>query len=326
MNDSEEKESRISNLKDMRDKLSNTNQNSFDDEEFNEFENSSDEYEIVDAKDMINTLSEDYNKYSGEELTIDDEFIYKPSEDLDSNITPLKDDLEIDKKYIIEPKLENTDFPEEDENYSSNTFSFIHTNQEEYINEKFDDMMSKKVGNYSILAILGLIIGILLIIFAIFISFSASQRIIDSVTSGEVNTSVALLILLGVLFVILSIYKLVSIKSPFDNVIKSMKDVDKDTDSKLNKNDDVLIEQKTLANDNKKVKKIGEFDIRDIKEKIEHANNEITGESSEKELTEEEIEYEKAKLDNESIDEIFADMKEIEDVPIISIDSKEEEK
>lgn len=324
MNDSDEKEIRISNLKDMRDNLSNTNKNSFDDEEFNEFENSSDEYEIVDAEDMINTLSEDYNKYSGEELTIDDEFIYKPSEDSKSDATPLKDDFKIDDNYIIEPKLENSDFPEEDENYKQDSFSFMHSNHEEYINEKFDDIVSKKVGNYSILAILGLIIGIVLIIIAILTSLSASQRIIDSVTSGEVNTSVALLILVGFLFIVLSVYKLVSIKSPFDNVIKSMKDVEKDTDSKLSKkdNDDVSIEKKTLANDNKKVKKIGEFDISDIKGKIENTN----GKPSKKELTEEEIEYEKAKLDNESIDEIFADMKEIEDVPIISIDSKEEEK
>ena len=39
----------------------------------------------------------------------------------------------------------------------------------------------------------------------------------------------------------------------------------------------------------------------------------------------EEIEYEKAKLDNESIDDIFAEVEDIDDIPIISIDSKERE-
>ena len=38
------------------------------------------------------------------------------------------------------------------------------------------------------------------------------------------------------------------------------------------------------------------------------------------------IEYEKAILDNESIDDIFAEVEDIEDIPIISIDSEAEKK
>ena len=40
----------------------------------------------------------------------------------------------------------------------------------------------------------------------------------------------------------------------------------------------------------------------------------------------EEIEYEKAVLDSESIDDIFAEVENIEDIPIISVDSEEEKK
>ena len=36
------------------------------------------------------------------------------------------------------------------------------------------------------------------------------------------------------------------------------------------------------------------------------------------------MEYEKAILQNESIDDIFAEVEDIEDIPIISVDSKEE--
>ena len=36
-----------------------------------------------------------------------------------------------------------------------------------------------------------------------------------------------------------------------------------------------------------------------------------------------EEEYEKAHLDDESIDDIFAEIDDIDDVPIISVDSKE---
>ena len=47
-----------------------------------------------------------------------------------------------------------------------------------------------------------------------------------------------------------------------------------------------------------------------------------------KELTSEEIEeieYEQAKLESESIDDIFAEIEEIDEMPIISIDSEEKE-
>ena len=40
----------------------------------------------------------------------------------------------------------------------------------------------------------------------------------------------------------------------------------------------------------------------------------------------EEIEYEQVKLENETIDDIFAEVEGIEDIPIISVDSKEEGK
>ena len=45
--------------------------------------------------------------------------------------------------------------------------------------------------------------------------------------------------------------------------------------------------------------------------------------AKEKELTAEEIEYEQVQLDNESIDDIFAEVEDIDDIPIISIDSEE---
>ncbi|MBR1611377.1 MAG: topoisomerase IV, partial [Methanobrevibacter sp.] len=88
--------------------------------------------------------------------------------------------------------------------------------------------------------------------------------------------------------------------------------------------------------------KIGEFDIEDLKtslkkpttsskkpvvEDIEDLppakektpkNDELTAEEIE------DIEYEQAKLESESIDDIFAEVEDIEDIEIISIDSKEE--
>ena len=37
----------------------------------------------------------------------------------------------------------------------------------------------------------------------------------------------------------------------------------------------------------------------------------------------EDLEYEQAKLDNESIDDIFAEVEDIDEMPIISIDSED---
>ena len=39
----------------------------------------------------------------------------------------------------------------------------------------------------------------------------------------------------------------------------------------------------------------------------------------------EDIEYKQAKLDNETIDDIFAEVEDIDEIPIISIDSEEKE-
>ena len=60
MKDSEEKEHRISNLKDMMKNVSNDKyaQDSF--EEYDEMEDASDDdYEVVDAEEMIDILSKD---------------------------------------------------------------------------------------------------------------------------------------------------------------------------------------------------------------------------------------------------------------------------
>ena len=62
-----------------------------------------------------------------------------------------------------------------------------------------------------------------------------------------------------------------------------------------------------------------------VEEKIEDLPRAKGKTPKKKELTAEEIEYEQAKLDGESIDDIFAEVEEIDELPIISIDSKEKQ-
>ncbi|MDO5848625.1 MAG: topoisomerase IV [Methanobrevibacter sp.] len=356
MKDSKEKEHRISNLKNMLDNISENDeyaQDSFEEANiYKEFEDASDDdYEIVDAEEMINTLSKDYNKYPKEELKLDKEFIFKPN--IDSNIIDeTSDDNEIDEDFIIKTKLEDSEFPNED----SRIFEFENEpdysyEDDDFVSEKFDSLLNKKIAGHSIFAIGGLVLGIIFILISLFLFSASTQRIIDNVSSGEVNTSAVGFILVGIFLIIISVYKLKAINTPFGGVVDSIKNVenDKEPDFKEDSKKEDVAEPKPLANDNKEVKKIGEFDISEFKNKIEKSTPELDGvthitekrtdvkietpseteiqtSDAEEDITDErieEIEYEKALLDNESIDDIFADMEDIEEVPIISIDSKD---
>lgn len=350
MKDSKEKEHRISNLKDMINKASNDSyaQDSFEDE-YEEFENASDDdYEVVDAEEMINTLSKDYNKYPKQELNVDEEFIFKPGINLDDKDSSSNDE-EIDDEFIIKTKLEDSELPKEGpHDFDFENKSDFSYDDDDFVSEKFDSMMQKKVRGYRITSIVSLVLGIIFILISIFLFSSSTQRIVDNVTSGEMNTSGVIFLLIGIFLLILGIYKMKVVKNPFEDVVDSIKSVEKEKqESKNNKQEETVVETIPLANDNKEVKKVGEFDISEFKNKVEQQKGKLEGvkyktedrikntepttpsqnepEPSEEEFSEEneEIEYQKAQLDNESIDDIFADMEEIEEVPIISIDSKE---
>lgn len=345
MKDSKEKEHRISNLKDMLDKVSNDNnaRNSFEEEQYEEFPAADDDdYEVVDAEEMINTLSKDYNKYPKEELRVDEEFIYKPgaspeNQDISSN------GEEINENFIIKTKLEDSEFPvEERANFDIDTKAPYEYDDDDFVSEKFDSFFSKKIRGYSIVSLIFLALGIIFLIISVVLFMSSTTRIVDNVTSGEMNTSGVMFLLVGLFLLLISIYKMRLVKNPFEDVVDSINNIDKDKkDYAKNNAPEDSIEQKPLANDNKQVKKLGEFDIADFKSKVGQQKEELDGikhkteqrhdipkqqktlSKTEETSLEEEMEYEKALLDNESIDDIFADMDEIEEVPIISIDSKE---
>ena len=357
MTDSKERENRISHLKKIRENASNKQEDEqapLNNEDNYGYDNSedSDDYEIADPNEMIDKLSEEYDKYSEQELTIDDEYIYKPSKDSEKE-SESDEKTEINEEFIIKTKLEHTNLPtDENDDYvyedegEYKQFSIEDEEEEEdYISDKFDKAFSLAVGDYSVFAVIGLLIGVILIVVAIPLSLS-TERIFDNVMAGETGASAAILILFGILLIIVSVSKLTSIKFPFNNTFDKMKDIDEENTKSPKSNKKDIIEQKPLANDHKKVKKIGEFDISNIKEKIDNVNSKIDEEKPKKkihpknksstetneeisgeepQLTEEEKEYEKAKLDTESIDDIFADIKEIEDVSVINIDSKEKE-
>lgn len=310
MKDSKDKEHRISDLKNMLNNMkekSNENQ-SLSQEDYSNNDNQ--DYEIVDAQDMIDSLSEDY-EYD-EELAIDDEYIYNPNKESNNNHRNLEEDNEIDEDFIIKTNFEESNL-EEDSSLDYRT----HEEYEGFASEQFDNLVNAKIGKIPLMSLVSVIAGIIFIIGAIITYSNTSQRLIDNVVSGELNVSIVVLLCGGILLIAIGIYKAIGKKSFFKNLTLKMEEAEKTTQTKLNKPATPKKEKKPIKGE---AHKIGEFDINEFKEKIPEEPNDSEIESSEEKLSEEELqeieekEYEKATLDTESIDDIFSDMEEIEDI------------
>jgi hypothetical protein len=325
MKGSKEKEHRISNLKNM---INNVK----DDEENSEFEE-----ELEEDSELIDYLNEDGINY--DELEINDDFIYHPDDDHGYDV-----DLEenpIDEDFIIKtPKTEDI---EENDEYDEYGDDFVGE-----ISENFDNVINAKIKGRPILAIVSSILGVIFIGISIFIFESRSDRVIDNVVAGESSFMFVIFIILGVFLLVYGIFKLFNFRNPFEKITRSIDDIEnnkKENDDKNNtpkeKPSPKVIPKSNIPLD-KESYKIGEFDFDDIKnptkkstnsdknkksseENIddippakEKSNNELSSQENEKK------DYEYSELENESIDDIFAEVEDIDDMPIISIDSKEE--
>lgn len=314
MKDSKEKENRISNLKNMFDHMN--------DEE--EKQPEVDEYDdIEEDEELINFLNEGMDEYE-----IDDEYIYHPGED-SSNEINLEDDAEIDEEFIIE-----TDINEKLDNKSQ----IVNEPKglENEINESFDNIVNTKIGEKPIFAVISLILGIIFIISSIIVFNSGTERIVDNVVSGENHFLVVSLIIIGALLIIYGAFKIFNIKNPFQSMFDSMEEDKKDELNKVEEKEEPTIPKSNIPLD-KESYKIGEFEMDDLKntlknsfsksidtpKKLEEEEEDIDVENlpparektpDEKGLIKEEIEekeYEQARLDGESIDDIFADVEDL---------------
>lgn len=312
MKDSKEKENRISNLKNMFDHMND------EDEEKSEM----DEYDdIEEDEELINFLNEGLDEY-----TIDDEYIYHPGENSDDAIN-LEEASEIDEEFIIE-----TDINEKLDNKSQ----IVNEPQgfENEINESFDNMVNIKIGEKPILAIISLILGIIFLISSILVFNAGTDRLVDNVVSGENPFLVVSLIIIGVLLIIYGALKIFNIKNPFESMFESMNEDEKDKLNKVEEKEEPTIPKSNIPLD-KESYKIGEFDMDELKstlkksfsksidtpEKLEEEDIDVENlpparekTPDEKGLIKEEIEekdYEQARLDGESIDDIFADVEDL---------------
>lgn len=149
------------------------------------------------------------------------------------------------------------------------------TNEEEQyediekISKTFDKIKTKKI-----IPIIGSIIGIIILLSGIYSLMFITDRIVDNVSSGESITFSIIFIIIGLGILIYSIIKITNIKTPFSDFNSEIEKID---------------EEKEEINEDKKQEK-------NLKKPT---SKEIIN------LSIEEKEYEKAKLENETIEEIF---------------------
>lgn len=318
MKDSKEKEHRISNLKDM---INNVK----DDSNIADFE---------EDAELIDYLNEDTVDFG--DLEINDEFIYRPGDEKGSSIN--LEENPIDEDFIIKtPNEEETAEPNEPSDMEE-AEAFLGD-----MSENFDMFVNAKIGRTPILAIASAVLGLLLIVISVFIFQSRSDRVIDNVVSGETNFYVIVILAIGLLLLIYGIFKIFHIRNPIRGITDSINSIDlgSEKENASKEKTEKVIPKSNIPLD-KESYKIGEFDMGDLKKKLkkpttskkpvpitEDINNIPPArekEANRKGLTAEEIEhleYEQARLDYESIDDIFAEVEDIEEMPIISIDSEE---
>lgn len=319
MKDPKEKEHRISNLKDMIDNVKE-DEISFDD--------------IEEDSELIDYLNEER---SFDDLEIDDEFIYHPGDD---NVYAVNlQDNPIDENFII-----NTPNPEE-----PGKKSIEHEEIEEEmtgeISEGFDSLMNAKIGRTPVIGLVSAVLGLVFIVISAVILSSRSDKVVDHVMSGESSFMSVIFAILGLLFLIYGLYRVIGFKNPLSNVMSGIDSIDnenkKDEKSQIDEN---AIPKSNIPLD-KESYKIGEFNFKDLKKSLKKPTTLSKPKTtppeenfedippakerpdSQKGLTSEEIdeiEYRKATFDSESIDDIFAEVEDIEDIDIVSNDKKEQ--
>ena len=324
MKDSKEKEHRISNLKDMINNIKTDDDISLDD-----IEEDDELIEYLNKKDPVDF----------DELEIDDEFIYRPDDENHDAVN--LEENPIDEDFIIKaPKTEDEEVEEE--------LKEIDEFGEDIVGEisgNFESIINAKIAGRPILAIASAILGVILLIISIFIFQSRSDRVIDNVVAGETSFMFIIFLAAGALLLFYGIYRLFNISNPFKNIsdkIDSLEDEDKDkkddSETPKNKPSPKVIPKSEIPLD-KDSYKIGEFNIDDLKnslkkpadsenkeiEDIPPAKEKLPKKKEDLDIEEyEEVEYIEVQHGDESIDDIFAEVEEIDDLPIISIDSKEE--
>ncbi len=322
MKKSKENEHRISNLKDMLSNIQDQEapiddaEDVFDVDDTTEYEEDEELLEYLHGNELKS------NKYE-----IDDEFIYHPDKSQQNTVRNLEAN-EINEDFIINTKLNDSEFSEDNNEYDNYYEEESPLGFDSEISKNFDNMVNAKFGEIPVIGIVSLIVGTFAIISALLMITTASDRVVDSVTSGEHNSILAVLLITGILLIFCGIYKVTGFKH-LGKLTDSIKNIEKEPIKKQKTEEEPSTEDLTPQID-KDSYKIGEFKPKKSKSDFNKKTKQTTLDNiplAQRKLTEkeiEEIEYRKARLDTESIDDIFANVEDINKIPIVSVDSKED--
>ena len=322
MKKSKENEHRISNLKDMLSNIQDQEAPIDDAEDVFDVDDTTEYEEDEELLEYLHGNELKPNKYE-----IDDEFIYHPNKSQPNTVRNLEAN-EINEDFIINTKLNDSEFSEDDNEYDNYYEEESPLGFDSEISKNFDNMVNAKFGEIPVIGIVSLIVGTFAIISALLMITTASDRVVDSVTSGEHNSILAVLLITGILLIFCGIYKVTGFKH-LGKLTDSIKNIEKEPIKKQKTEEEPSTEDLTPQID-KDSYKIGEFKPKKSKSDFNKKTKQTTLDNiplAQRKLTEkeiEEIEYRKARLDTESIDDIFANVEDINKIPIVSVDSKED--
>lgn len=322
MKKSKENEHRISNLKDMLSNIQDQEAPIDDAEDVFDVDDTTEYEEDEELLEYLHGNELKPNKYE-----IDDEFIYHPNKSQQNTVRNLEAN-EINEDFIINTKLNDSEFSEDNNEYDNYYEEESPLGFDSEISKNFDNMVNAKFGEIPVIGIVSLIVGTFAIISALLMITTASDRVVDSVTSGEHNSILAVLLITGILLIFCGIYKVTGFKH-LGKLTDSIKNIEKEPIKKQKTEEEPSTEDLTPQID-KDSYKIGEFKPKKSKSDFNKKTKQTTLDNiplAQRKLTEkeiEEIEYRKARLDTESIDDIFANVEDINKIPIVSVDSKED--
>ncbi|WP_295722115.1 hypothetical protein [uncultured Methanobrevibacter sp.] len=200
----------------------------------------------IESDDIINSTSviddEDAEKLSFDKLEIKEEEMSftvneYSSQSFEDNILNNVDDV-FDQKTSDSNNDKDDDMDkidEEDLNEDLDVFKSksifksalnISKNDDELLEDDEEDISINKKSKSRVIPIIGVIVGIVTISIGINHIFGRSARVIDSVASGEYMGVAILLIFIGLICLLFSLRKLVSFKTPFDNLAQSINNID----------------------------------------------------------------------------------------------------
>lgn len=271
----------------------------------------------------------------------------KKSSDEESIVDKIVSSIEkidkIDKIDSDESKDENNE-DKEINNENNEEKSKKDFDNELPLTSKADEFLSDDLERkFPLLAIIGTAIGIIIIIFGIISLLSASERVVDSVASGETGTISIFIIFLGILILGISVLKILAKTSVLSNTFDNFSDLtllDEDEfDSKTSIEKEQLNQENSKLNEDSNFKgdydsyymaKLEEFeefdnlddledsdDLEELKDSEEFEDLEDSDEFEDlKDELDESIKLEEVeKVDGEVFEEIYEEKVEIDTEP-----------